>query len=225
MGLLDTQNFRQRFISSIVILPILLFIIWQGGLLFNISIVFLAVIMSYEWLYIFYNDAPLKDIFNNKWSIFSIIYTMLFALSIMYLRGVEGGAKYICIVGFLVIASDVGAYFSGKFLGGPKILVSVSPNKTWSGLCGGIVLSIIMGIILSLIFAVGDILLFIIMGIVSSVVGHIGDFFESWVKRKFGVKDSSNIMPGHGGVLDRLDALMLVSILFAFLYVCGLRLI
>lgn len=225
MELLNNKNFILRLISSLILLPAVFFIVYKGGLLFSLAVIFLSVIMSYEWLSIVYRNNFLKNVFKDKWSVPGIIYIMLFASSVMYLRNLEQGIAHIVIVILLVISSDIGAYFAGNIFGGAKILPSVSPNKTWSGFFGGVTSSAITGLLLSLCFSNSSVISFIFSGVLASFAGHIGDFFESWFKRKFKVKDSSNIIPGHGGVLDRVDALTTVATLFAFLNLLGFSLI
>ena len=146
--------------------------------------------------------------------------------------GLIGGAIYIGLAVFgltqmpiqvvlgivaVVIATDTGAYFSGRAIGGPKIAPSISPSKTWAGLIGGMTAA---GLVSFAFFYsnVGD-GAFSLMGAVAlligamlAVVAQTGDFFESWLKRRAGVKDSSNLIPGHGGVFDRFDGLLPVSI-------------
>ncbi|MDN3645716.1 phosphatidate cytidylyltransferase [Pontixanthobacter aestiaquae] len=145
---------------------------------------------------------------------------------------VLAGAAYIGLAGFslanlppavllgviaVVIATDVGAYFSGRAIGGPKIAPKISPSKTWAGLIGGMILA---GIVSASFFLynVGEIRFSAMVGIaatigaVLAVVAQCGDFLESWLKRKAGMKDSSNLIPGHGGVFDRVDGLLPVAI-------------
>lgn len=117
----------------------------------------------------------------------------------------------------IVIATDTGAYFSGRTIGGPKIAPKISPSKTWAGLFGGMLAAGLTSVgtfiwnageaawspMLAIAFAIGAVL---------AVVAQAGDFLESWLKRKAGVKDSSNLIPGHGGVFDRVDGLLPVAI-------------
>lgn len=117
----------------------------------------------------------------------------------------------------VVIAVDVGAYFSGRSIGGPKIAPKISPSKTWAGLIGGMLAA---GLVSGGLFAWNTgsaelrVMLFIAFAIGAglAVLAQAGDFFESWLKRSAGVKDSSNLIPGHGGVFDRVDGLLPVAI-------------
>lgn len=127
------------------------------------------------------------------------------ALVILRGRGEEGALLILWLV-LIVIAADVGAYFAGRVLGGPKLWVRVSPGKTWSGAIGGLVAAVAVGIAFAL--AVGwppAGLALLSLGI--AIFSQLGDLLESAVKRHFGVKDASNLIPGHGGVMDRLDGI------------------
>ena len=129
----------------------------------------------------------------------------------------------------IAILSDTCAYLVGSTLRGPKLCPKISPNKSWSGAIGGALGGVLMGVITYLIIknvsSLNIILTgtnlnltwFMILGFFGSVVSQIGDIFESWLKRKAGVKDSGNFMPGHGGMLDRVDALM-----FCLVFVGGI---
>ena len=117
----------------------------------------------------------------------------------------------------IVIATDTGAYFSGRTIGGPKIAPAISPSKTWAGLFGGMAAA---GLVSAgtFVWNTGELvfrpMLFIAfaIGAVLAVVAQTGDFLESWLKRRAGVKDSSHLIPGHGGVFDRVDGLLPVAI-------------
>jgi phosphatidate cytidylyltransferase len=105
--------------------------------------------------------------------------------------------------------TDIGAYFAGRSIGGPKLAPAVSPNKTWAGLIGGVVSALVLGLLLWE-FA-GLPLQLACASPILAVIAQIGDLYESWLKRQAGVKDSGTILPGHGGVLDRLDGLVPVA--------------
>jgi phosphatidate cytidylyltransferase len=129
----------------------------------------------------------------------------------------------------VVWATDVAAYFVGRRVGGPKLLPRVSPNKTWSGFAGGLTAGTVAGVVVPLIAARSGATLPIGLGAIAvvsalgSVVGQLGDLAESALKRRFGVKDSSHLIPGHGGVMDRLDALWAVALMMGVI-LAGVRL-
>jgi phosphatidate cytidylyltransferase len=106
-------------------------------------------------------------------------------------------------------ATDIFAYFAGRAIGGPKLAPGISPNKTWAGLGGGIAGAAALGWLVARSFEMGS--PFLWFGAAMGVIAQAGDLYESWVKRRAGVKDSGSLLPGHGGVLDRLDGLLAVS--------------
>ncbi|HVY84829.1 MAG TPA: phosphatidate cytidylyltransferase [Caulobacterales bacterium] len=117
---------------------------------------------------------------------------------------------------FLVIwAADVAAYFGGKIIGGPKIAEGLSPNKTWSGIAAGALAGAAAGLFCAAFFGSKLYGAWVIVGVVLAFTGLMGDLFESFLKRRFGVKDASRLIPGHGGVLDRIDGLMASTLLTA----------
>ena len=125
----------------------------------------------------------------------------------VWLRDIEGNGLAIAIwVAIVVVAADMGGYFCGRAIGGPKLAPVLSPNKTWAGAIGGIVFAFAVSEIFSLIVG-ADLLVLGILAALTAIVSQAGDLTESATKRRFGVKDSSTLIPGHGGVLDRFDAL------------------
>jgi phosphatidate cytidylyltransferase len=144
----------------------------------------------------------------------------------MFLRDGDAGLTSVLAVGLMVIATDIGAYFAGRTIGGPKIAPTISPSKTWAGLCGGMAAS---GVVMALLAVElspegieGKVLLaYALGGALVAVVAQAGDFFESWMKRRAGVKDSSHLIPGHGGLFDRVDGLLAVSFVLGILFIVG----
>jgi phosphatidate cytidylyltransferase len=121
----------------------------------------------------------------------------------------------------LVWATDIGAYFAGRAIGGPKIAPSISPSKTWAGLGGGMVATIGLSYAL---YAYFDLPLMLVMfSPILTIFAQAGDFFESWMKRRAGVKDSGTLLPGHGGVLDRLDGLVTSAPFAALIIAFGVQ--
>ncbi|WP_050602393.1 phosphatidate cytidylyltransferase [Ruegeria sp. 6PALISEP08] len=117
----------------------------------------------------------------------------------------------------VVVATDVAGYFVGKAIGGPKFWPKVSPKKTWSGTAGGWAAAACVGIVFAAHAGFG--VAFVIVSVLASMASQAGDIVESAVKRKFGVKDSSNLIPGHGGFLDRFDGMMGAAL---FVLIAGL---
>ncbi len=120
--------------------------------------------------------------------------------------------SYVVFVIFVITwAADTGALLTGKVIGGPKLAPSISPNKTWAGLMGGIVLPALFGAALVAILG-GDAQSATLFAIALALVGHAGDLFESWVKRRVGRKNSGGLIPGHGGMLDRIDGALFIGV-------------
>jgi phosphatidate cytidylyltransferase len=140
---------------------------------------------------------------------FGIAYVAFPAMALIFLREQENGLVLALWALATVWATDIGAYFAGRTIGGPKLAPSVSPNKTWAGLIGGVVAALGLGLLL---WSYAELKLqYALAGPILAVIAQIGDLYESWLKRQAGVKDSGNLLPGHGGVLDRLDGLVPVA--------------
>jgi phosphatidate cytidylyltransferase len=121
----------------------------------------------------------------------------------------------------LVWATDTGAYIAGRRIGGAKLAPRISPNKTWSGLGGGIAAAALVGAVAALWLGTSSVWLLLGVSAALAIVEQVGDLAESAFKRRFGVKDSSDIIPGHGGVLDRVDGLLAVIVAVAGLSLAG----
>jgi phosphatidate cytidylyltransferase len=117
-------------------------------------------------------------------------------------------------------ATDILAYFAGRAIGGPKLAPRISPNKTWAGFLGGVAGAALLGWLFARFFELGP--LFHWLGGPLGAIAQAGDLYESWVKRRAGVKDSGSLLPGHGGVLDRLDGLLAVALATALAVMAGL---
>jgi phosphatidate cytidylyltransferase len=140
---------------------------------------------------------------------FGIPYVALPALALIFLREQPNGLLLSLWTLATVWATDIGAYAAGRSIGGPKLAPAVSPNKTWAGLIGGVVAALLLGLAL---WRFADLRLqFALASPILAVIAQIGDLYESWLKRLAGKKDSGNLLPGHGGVLDRLDGLVPVA--------------
>jgi phosphatidate cytidylyltransferase len=131
-----------------------------------------------------------------------------------------GGVVLILLVALAISACDTGAYFSGRLIGGPKLAPHISPSKTWSGSCGGIIAAI-LGLLPVVTLEIYPVAMLIIGGVVIAALSQIGDLIESQLKRRLGVKDSSRLIPGHGGFLDRFDGYLTVLPVLAVLVAMG----
>ena len=151
------------------------------------------------------------------WTLGGLIYAAAAALPLGFLRA--DSTEGLIALGYVVAivwSTDIFAYFTGRSIGGPKLMPIVSPKKTISGAIGGLVAGVVAAC-LYLDFTVGSVSWGLaILAAVLSALGQAGDLYESWIKRRFGVKDSGRIIPGHGGIMDRIDALI-VAVAAAFL--------
>ncbi len=139
-------------------------------------------------------------------------------LGIVYLRHQNSGAWLVLFVVLLVASADIGAYFTGRAIGKRKLAPNVSPGKSWEGVAGGAVLAAILAISFNAYFDGGALLPLLIIAVPTALISVVGDLLESMVKRHQGVKDSSQLLPGHGGVLDRIDALVAAVPVFALAF-------
>ena len=205
-----------RILSTLILIPIALFFIIKGSIFFNFFIIVLLLVTFYEWHFL-----SLKKTYYLPGFIF-----IVFSFYTFYFIGNQGdtGSLFHRIYFFLIlltcVATDIGGYVFGKIFKGPKI-TKISPNKTYAGMIGGFVLSIISASlyfnnlsILSLSQSKGEMgaqIFFIVLSI--SFISQVGDLVISFFKRKSKIKNTGNIIPGHGGLLDRIDGMI-----FAFPY-------
>jgi len=153
---------------------------------------------------------------------FGIFYITAFAVSAVFVLNTFGTLFVFWLI-LIVSATDVGGMMIGLPLRGPALCPSISPKKTWSGFFGGLVFAILIAVLFGTLFNLGPISDLILSGSIISVFAVFGDLLESKIKRVVGVKDSSNIIPGHGGMFDRIDSLMFVIIVITIFSIiaCG----
>ncbi len=143
-------------------------------------------------------------------------------LATMYLRNQNNGVLLVLLCLLIVAAADVGAYFSGKRFGRRKLAPAVSPSKSWEGVWGGLVLALAVGIAFNAVFGHSSWQPLFLIVVPAALISVVGDLFESMIKRVRGIKDSGTILPGHGGILDRVDGMVAAAPLFAlFVLVTG----
>jgi phosphatidate cytidylyltransferase len=178
-----------------------------------------GVVMEWAGLVFDFVAAPFR---RGIWLAAGLVYIGVAAAMLVQLRLEMGRGMLLLPMAIAgVIATDIGGYFVGRAIGGPKIAPRISPSKTWSGLAGGIALASLVEIALTfwserhvgLRIALGG----AAFGTIVAIVSQAGDFFESWMKRRAGVKDSGHLIPGHGGLLDRLDGLLAVMFVLGLL--------
>ena len=148
-----------------------------------------------------------------------LAYAGTASIALLFLREQPHGFGLALWTLGLVWATDIGAYFAGRMIGGPKLAPTISPNKTWAGLIGGVIAAGIVGAVVAALADLPASAFFIAAPL--AVVAQGGDLLESWMKRRAGVKDSGGLFPGHGGVLDRLDGALPVLIIVAALIANG----
>lgn len=172
-------------------------------------------------LYIFIRqNKKIRDFFIH---FFGVLYITL-SLSFLVYMAHEGMQLYFMWLLAIIWFSDSGAYFAGRLMGGPKLAPLVSPNKTWAGFFGGIIMGILGGYLtapyLQSLYTTP--LQIISVCAYLSFMGHMGDLLESFLKRHYNVKDTGTLLPGHGGALDRFDSLLMVSFAAGLLIYLGL---
>lgn len=148
-----------------------------------------------------------------RWIGFAGFYGLLFALPLIWLRqdgddGVEAGLTALVFLFAVVWGTDISAYFAGRLLGGVKLCPSISPGKTWSGAIGGVIGGVLIGTGLTISLIETTAVLLGLVAVALSIVSQVGDLGESALKRRFDIKDSGRILPGHGGLMDRVDGLV-----------------
>ncbi|HYQ19132.1 MAG TPA: CDP-archaeol synthase [Xanthobacteraceae bacterium] len=129
----------------------------------------------------------------------------------------EDGFLAVIFLFAIVWTTDVVAYFSGRAIGGPKLMAQVSPKKTWSGAIGGTLAAVVVAFVLAKMMAVSGLFPIAMLAVVLSICAQGGDLFESFLKRRFGAKDSGHLIPGHGGLMDRLDGFITASVVAALI--------
>ena len=165
-----------------------------------------------------------RTISRIRWLTAGLVYAGGTLIALICLRNSPepwSGLTAILFLYATVWATDIGAYFAGRAIGGPKIAPPISPNKTWAGGLGGAFSAVLAGFAVFFFAGLTDFAAAAVLAIILSVVSQAGDFFESWIKRRHGLKDSSRILPGHGGMMDRVDGLVFAAIALWLLGVAG----
>lgn len=226
-----------RTLSALAMLVVAGGALWLGGWAWIGFVGFVALATAYEWKELVRKFAANRAAFY-LWLAGGVAYIGFASATLVYIRG-GVQVDLLLLVLMMVIGTDIGAYTFGRLIGGPKIAPRISPSKTWAGLAGGIVGAALFGLVVQVVqvgLAVGgpvylrnyagDMALtylgaLLLAGAIVAPVAQAGDFFQSWMKRRAGVKDSGRLLPGHGGVFDRVDGLMAVSVLLGVLLLAG----
>jgi phosphatidate cytidylyltransferase len=217
-----SNSFILRMVSGFILGPLTLVAIFYGGLAFQIFIAVAFGISFKEWV----RMAHKGDHFIRDGVIGAVYIALCFAAFLKLRLDLDQGLFLTISLLLGVWSSDIAAYFSGKFIGGAKLAEKISPNKTWAGFIGGILGSActlaamshfapffanVSGMDFMPFAPLGAVFM---IGALFTVFGQIGDLMISWYKRKVGVKDTGTLIPGHGGILDRIDSLLLVTPFF-----------
>lgn len=208
-----------RTVAGILMILVALTAEWFGGTVFAVFVAAAATLMYYEW-------ARLVRGWGLQWHVAGFFYALIPALALLWVR--ERAGQPIADKGFTLVlwvfivtwAADIGAFFVGRAFGGPKLAPRISPNKTMSGLIGGVIAATLLAGVWAQFSKLHWAWLALAPLFALAAAG--GDLFESWLKRKAGVKDAGAIIPGHGGVLDRLDGLVPVAVLTGGAVIAGL---
>lgn len=232
-----------RVLSAVVMIAVAGAALWLGGWVWTAFVVLVAFVALWEWTSLAFALAK-GHIKRLAWTVAGLIYVSVAAAVLVYIRLESGTILQVAYLVLLVIGVDVGAYFAGRGIGGPKIAPAISPSKTWAGLAGGAVAAATINATIGWAWPSGlcrayynafdsslQLGMFrfedrchlviptiaqllpaaLVVGALVAIIAQSGDFFESWMKRRAGVKDSGKLIPGHGGVLDRLDGLLAVA--------------
>ena len=198
-----------RSLSALVMASFVLSAIWIGSPYFEALIGLIGCLAIMEWYRLILVNRPKFP--NIIFMCFGVLYVLVPCLILVWLRNNGPHGLYFIVWFFVVIwSTDIGAYLFGKSIGGAKLAPKISPNKTWAGFFGGISSAVIVSFLLYyFLYPMAGLFLFFLGCVIISIVGQIGDLFESWCKRRLGIKDSGKLIPGHGGILDRVDSLLL----------------
>lgn len=208
---------KLRVVSGVVMGGVVLSALYLGGWAFIALVVAAGLQMIREW-----DGLTAQD--SLAWKIGGVAYVAVPCASLIWLRNVQfaddaaAGIRIVLYILLVVVATDIGAFFAGRRIGGPRLAPAISPNKTWAGLGGGVVSAAVVGGTCAFFTPYPpSIIACMDLGALLAIVAQGGDLFESWLKRRVGAKDSGTLIPGHGGVLDRVDGLVFTLPVFALI--------
>ncbi len=208
------SELARRTLVGVLMIAVALGAAALGGYVFASLVALASCVMFYEW-------RRIVSGWGFGWQVAGFAYALLPALALLWIRERSPvGLELLLWVFITTWSVDIGAYFAGRTIGGPKLAPAISPNKTWAGLIGGMVAAGVFGGLWAWLLELPSIL--ILLAAPFALGAQMGDLFESWLKRKAGVKDSGQWLPGHGGALDRLDGLVVVATLTATAMIAGL---
>lgn len=211
------SELAKRIISGVILAAMLLGDLWLGSWWYLALLLLGGALVLREFVRLVWG-MTVETGLRNLWVVFGVVYVTLAVHGLWQVREVPDNGLLMAAWLFLIVwATDIGAYIFGRTIGGPKIAPSISPSKTWAGLFGGCVFAgIVMVGMSSLNLGTfdGHWVGMALLAVPLVILAQLGDFFESWMKRRAGVKDSGTLIPGHGGLFDRVDGLLPVAIVF-----------
>ena len=208
------NEFLVRSLSAIAMMLIAVAAAFQGGYYFAVLVAAAATLLYFEWTRIARGWGP-------GWTVAGFVYALLPALALLWVRDrADHGLALLLWIFIVTWTTDIGAFLVGRAFGRTKLAPSISPGKTVEGLYGGMAGATILGG--AWVLLTGLDLTLLVLAPLLALAAQGGDLFESWMKRRAGVKDSGRLLPGHGGLFDRLDGLVPVAVLTAAVQLAGL---
>jgi phosphatidate cytidylyltransferase len=202
-----------RVASSVVLAPLAVAAAYLGGAWFIGFWLLAAAGILWEWMGLVAAARALAGAARAGWIALGALYAGAMLAAPLVIRADATLGFIAMIVLFAVVwATDVAAYFAGRLIRGPKLCPAISPNKTWSGALAGALAGTVAGVAVAVFGGIHSIAPIIIISLLLSVAAQLGDLFESALKRHFGVKDASHAIPGHGGLMDRLDGFIAAAL-------------
>lgn len=198
------KNLLLRVVSALVLIPVVLFAVWRGDEIFWLLLGLAGALMAYEWFQMTWRGGSL-------WVLAGLVYIGVPVWALYSLGAGTDGYLMVFWLFAMVWATDIGAYFSGRIIGGAKLAPSISPGKTWAGAVGGLALAIVVAWWLARFIEGMPNTYWLAGAVVVALATEVGDLAESALKRRFKVKDSGQLIPGHGGILDRVDGLLFAA--------------
>ncbi|KTE22494.1 phosphatidate cytidylyltransferase [Sphingopyxis sp. H050] len=203
--------------SAIVLFAIAGMALWFGGIAFGLLLLVGGALVVVEWLALV-RAMTLGGGAKTALNILGPLAILGAIAGLWYIRDHLGMTAALWVFG-MVWATDIGAYFAGRAFGGTRLAPRISPSKTWSGLIGGMIAALVVGSTVADRGGIVGVPLWI--GLVMGLIAQLGDLGESWMKRRAGAKDSGKLIPGHGGLFDRVDGLLPVALILGALAYAG----
>lgn len=194
------NELRQRAVTAIVLIALFAVAVNTGGALWTLAMVVVAMLGAQEWQ----NMSRLGE-FSRLWRFAAMGYIALGVTAAIAIRSQPMGLEALLLAVACVAGTDTAAYLGGKYYGSLKLLPHISPGKTWEGLAFGLLTALILGFLFALIIGGLSALHGVFLGFLLGLFSQAGDLLVSWMKRRASIKDSGNLLPGHGGILDRID--------------------